>query len=161
MNDTEFNEYVSKNFSSAEMNGMDSKSNAKDLINNLSNANIVLFDGNYSEHKFHYYTETQDVSYRVYIDETLCLRCTSYIESKKEPFFKENEYMRIDKTYETDIFKIEVFKYTQEENNEVFGNIYFNGEYIIFRADIGITSEDCEFICQRLTIATIGDLLNE
>ena len=161
LSEVEFGEYMSENFSSAEMNGMDSKQNAQNLINNLSYANIVLIDGNYSRQKFHYYTESQDISYRVFIDESLCLRCTSYVESRNEPFFKENEYMKIDKTYETDIFKIEVFKYTEEGNDEVFGNIYFNNEYITFRADIGITSEDFELISHRLSVAKIGDLLNK
>lgn len=161
LSEVEFSEYMSENFSSAEMNGMDSRQSAQNLINNLSYAHIVLIDGNYSKQKFHYYTESQDISYRVFIDESLCLRCTSYIESRNEPFFKENEYMKIDKTYETDALKIEIFKYTEEGNNEVFGNICFNDEYITFRADTGITSEDFELICQRLSVAKIGDLLNE
>ena len=161
LSEVEFAKYMGENFSSAEMNGMDSKQSAQNLINNLSYTHIVLIDGNYSKQKFHYNTESQDVSYRGYIDESLCLRCTSYVGSRNEPFFKENEYMKIDKTYETDVFKIEVFKYTEEENNEIFGNIYFNDEYITFRADSGITSEDFDLICQRLSVAKIGVLLNE
>ena len=152
---------MSENFSNAEMNGMNSKTNTQNLISNLSDTYVLVIDGDFGNQKMHYYTESQDVSYRVYVDESLCLRCTSYVESRNEPFFEENEYMKIDKTYETDTLKAEIFKYTKEDNNEVFGNIYFNNEYITFRADNGISSEDFELICQKLSFTKIGDLLSE
>ncbi len=154
--------FMEENFSSEVMNGMTSVAETLRLINEVKSAYLILVDGKHNNEIMHFYTESHNVSYKIYITESLSIRYTSYTSGEQEAFFKESEHIRIINTYAgNNNAEIELFEYTTIEPNELFGNIRIGDEYMRFRMGTDTTVQDFENLLPRLTFVKLGNFLNE
>ena len=159
MSETEFENYMKKNFSTEAFNGMDNIENAKKYLSDFESAYIVCVDEFSEDNTMAYYTEYGDISYKIPVDNNVVMTFTYYVNSENAFEYKEIDYIRYLKTYEINGMSIELFENNSDETDGFYGNIKYNDVCIPFFTNIKIDIEDFEEILSQIKIVQLGSLL--
>lgn len=164
MNETEFAEYMNKNFASEVRNGMDTLNKTKSILNELEETYIVVLDGkkeNVSTLTFR--SENNEIYQLVSFDEEHRISSYSYTpENTHQKSLKINEDSSVVKSQKIEHETYSAILYELDNSDYTFlAGINTEDTFIVLRTNKIQSFEDFKTYFARLEFVKIGDLLNE
>ena len=164
MSESEFTEFMDKNFSKEAMNGMNTLENTKRLLEELEETYIPLLDNdveNFSNISF--YHEKNEIYQLISFDDETRLATYIYTpKSTREKKIQFEENLNISTVQSVKIGEYNMNLYDVEDTNySFFADVVIGDTYIIFKGKPNHSFEEFKATLYRLTFVKIGDLLNE
>jgi len=164
MDEAEFTEYMSENFASEVINGMDTIESTKQILNELEETYIAVLDGKEDNvSMLSFYLEKNEIYQLVSFDDKYRMSSSSYTAQstrQKSLKFVENSSVADSWVAEKEGFSANLYR-LENSDYPFLADVLIEDTYIVLKSKSILSFEDFKTYFARLEFVKIGDLLNE